>query len=163
MQNDMDRLSIAMDARDQRTPRPDDVEVADASVQAALASLATQANGPKLPRPGELKWKLTAMVLPTVMLIFVALYVTSLAASVEPEVALFRAGGVSVVLAVLGRVAVSILGDDSRLILNDSQIIALARTGSVHEYLSGADVELNSAGTEQPSTAAQTAGAGGKE
>ena len=110
-----------------------------------------------------MKWKLTTLVLPSVMLVFVALYVTSLAAGTEPEVALFRAGGAAVVLAVLGRVAVGILGDDSRLVLNDTQIVAMARNGAVRDYLSGADAEPGSGGAEQPSTAAQMAGSGGKE
>ena len=135
----------------------------DASVQAALASLSGRAAGPKAPRPGELKWKLTTIVLPSVMLLFVALYVTSLSAGVEPEVALFRAGGAGVVLAVLGRVAVSILGDESRLVLSDDQIATLARSGPVREYLSNADGEHNADGADQRSTAAQAAGPGGKE
>lgn len=163
MQNDRDRLSMAMDARDHRASVHDGAESSDAAVQAALASLSSQGNGPKPPRLGEIKWKLTTLVLPAIMLIFVALYVTSLAAGVEPEVALFRAGGASVVLAVLGRVAVGILGDDSRLILSDNQIVALARSSPVQAYLSGADAEHASVGAEQPSTTAQTAGAGGKE
>ena len=163
MQNDMDRLAMAMDARDHRGSGEDGAQTSDAAVQAALARLAAQTNGPKPPRPGELKWKLTMMVLPAVMLVFVALYVTCLAANVQPEVALFQAGGASVVLAVLGRVAVGILGDDSRLVLNDSQIVAMAQDGAVREYLSSVDAELSSDGTVQPSTAAQAAGAGGKE
>ena len=163
MQGDMDRLSMAMDARDHRVSEPDGPETSESAVQAALASLAIQEDGSKSPHPGETKWKLTTLVLPSVMLVFVALYVTSLAAGTEPEVALFRAGGAAVVLAVLGRVAVGILGDDSRLVLNDSQIVPMARNGAVRDYLSGADAEPGSGGAEQPSTAAQTAGAGGKE
>ena len=93
-----------------------------------------------------MKWKLTTLIFPSILLLFVALYVTSLASGVEPEFALLRAGGASVVLAVLGRVAVSILGDESRLILNDSQIVAMARTGPLREYLSGAAAEPGSAG-----------------
>lgn len=163
MQNETDRLTMAMGARDHREPAQDGTQTSDAAVQAALARLAAQTNGPKPPRPGELKWKLTMMVLPAVMLVFVALYVTCLAANVQPEVALFQAGGASVVLAVLGRVAVSILGDDSRLISYDIGIVDLAQSGSVQEYLSGASAEHASVGAEQPSTTAQTAGAGGKE
>jgi len=163
MRDDKDRLSMAMDAREPLLDEPDASSASDGRVQAALASLAAHTDGPKPPRPGEMKWKLTTLVLPSVMLVFVALYVTSLGAGVEPEFALLRAGGVSVVLAVLGRVAVGILGDDSRLILNDTQIVAMAQNGAVREYLSGVDVEHSSDGTEQPSTAAQAAGAGGKE
>ena len=54
------------------------------------------------------------LIFPSILLVFVALYVTSLASGVEPEVGLFRAGGVSLVLAVLARVAVGILGDETR-------------------------------------------------
>ena len=163
MQDDMDRLSMAMDARGQLLDQPDASAASDAKVQAALASLKSQGTGPRQPRPGEMKWKLTTLFLPSVMLLFVALYVTSLSAGIEPEFALLRAGGASVVLAVLGRVAVGILGDDSRLVLNDSQIVAMAQDGAVREYLSSVDAELSSDGTVQPSTAAQAAGAGGKE
>ena len=135
----------------------------DASVQAALANLASQASTPRVPPPGETKWHLTTLVFPAVLLLFVALYVTSLSAGVEPEIALFRAGGASVVLAVLGRVAVGILGDDTRLSLNDTQIVAMARNGAVREHLAGAGAEHRSDGADQPPTATQTAGAGGKE
>ena len=68
------------------------------------------------------------------------------------------------VLAVLGRVAVSILGDESRLILNDSQIVAMAQDRARAQNTSPATTaEPGSAGTDQPSTAADAAGAGGKE
>jgi hypothetical protein len=163
MQDDLNRLSLAMDAREYRVDEPDGSAVSDEKVQAALAGLAAQGARPKPTPLGEMKWKLTTLILPSVMLVFVALYVTSLSAGVEPEFALLRAGGASVVLAVLGRAAVSILGDDSRLILNDTQIVAMAQNGAVREYLSGADAEHDSDGAEQPSTAAQAAGAGGKE
>jgi hypothetical protein len=162
MQNDMNRLSMAMDARDAFADMKDGGP-ADATVQAALASLKSQGTGPKPSRPGELKWKLTGLFLPSIMLLFVALYVSSLTSGVEPEFALLRAGGASVVLAVLGRVAVGILGDESRLVLNDNQIVAMARDGAIPDYLSGVDAELGSDGADQPSTAAETAGAGGKE
>ena len=156
MQNDTIGLPYGSDELDGSA-------ASNATVQAALASLKTQGTGPKPPQPGYMKWKLTMLVLPSVMLIFVALYVTSLSSGVEPEFALLRAGGVSVVLAVLGRVAVSILGDDSRLVLNDNQIVAMAQDGAIPEYLSGADAERTSDDAEQPSTVAETAGAGGKE
>lgn len=139
-------------------------ESTDAAVQAALATLANQGVVPKQqPPPGEMKWRLTTILFPAILLVFVALYVTSLTAGSEPEVALFRAGGASVVLAVLGRVAVGILGDDARLVLNDHQIVAMARNGSVRDYLSGVAAERSLAGAEQPSTTAETAGTGGKE
>ena len=155
MQNEMSGLPYGDDDLDGGA--------SDATVQAALASLKTQGSGPRPPQPGYMKWKLTTLVLPAVMLLFVALYVSSLSSGVEPELALLKAGGVSVVLAVLGRVAVGILGDDSRLILNDNQIVALAQDGPVPEYLSGVGAERGSDGAEQPSTTAEAAGAGGKE
>jgi hypothetical protein len=143
--------------------------VSGLAVQAALAGLASQ-EAPKAakgPAPGEIKYKLTVMLFPSILLIFVALYVTSLANKVEPEVALFWAGGASLVLAILARVAVGILGDDSRLVLNDSQIVALARSGAVQEYLAGSGDEAGAApvsgGADQPSTAASAAGTDGKE
>jgi hypothetical protein len=141
----------------------------DLAVQAALAGLASH-DAPKAakgPTPGEIKYKLTVMLFPSILLIFVALYVTSLANKVEPEVALFWAGGAGLVLAILARAAVGILGDDSRLVLNDSQIVALARSGAGHEYLAGSGDEQgttpDSGGADQPSTAASAAGTGGKE
>jgi len=146
-----------------QTDQQDGGVSSDATVQAALASLSSQGSGQKQPRPGEVKWHLTTLLFPAILLVFVALYVTSLSAGTEPEVALFRAGGASVVLAVLGRVAVGILGDDTRLVLNDSQIVAMARTGAVRDYLSGSAAGRDSDGAEQPSMAAQAAGAGGKE
>lgn len=163
MPSETNGFAFETDARDDLGTEPSGSTASDASVQAALANLRSQGTGPKPPRPGEIKWQLTTLFLPSLMLVFVALYVTSLTAGVEPEVALFRAGGASVVLAVLGRVAVGILGDDSRLILNDTQIVAMARNGAVREYLTGAGAEHSSDGAEQPSTTAQTAGAGGKE
>ncbi|HZO29208.1 MAG TPA: hypothetical protein VFH48_24815 [Chloroflexota bacterium] len=141
----------------------DDGRVSDASVQAALASIPGSGKSQQPPRPGELKWKLTTLVLPSIMLLFVALYVTCLSAGAEPEMALFQAGGVSVVLAVLGRVAVSILGDEARFILNDDQISAMAQSGSVRDYISGANADQTRDGAEDSSMAAQAAGPGGKE
>jgi len=86
-------------------------------------------------RPGELKYRLTLFLFPSILLVFVALYVTSLASGVLPEMALLRAGGASVVLAVLARVAVSILGDESRTLLNEQQIVAQARSEALKEKL----------------------------
>jgi hypothetical protein len=141
----------------------------DAAVRAALAGISAHdaALAKKEPRPGELKYKLTVMLFPSILLIFVALYVTSLASKMEPEVALFWAGGTSLVLAILARVAVGILGDDTRLVLNDNQIVAMARSGSVDGYISGSGDEQGAApgsdGADEPSTAATAAGTGGKE
>jgi hypothetical protein len=136
--------------------------------QAILAELTARAN-----RPGELKWRLTSILYPSILLIFVALYVSSLASGIEPEMALLRAGGASLVLAVLARVAVGIIADETRLVLNDSQIVAMARSGGVRDYLSKAGIDpqgltpqaapVPASGIEQPPTAAQAAGSGGKE
>lgn len=132
--------------------------------QAIMAELTAKAQ-----RPGELKWRLTSILYPSILLIFVALYVSSLASGIEPEIALLRAGGASLVLAVLARVAVGIIADETRLVLNDSQIVAMARSGgAARDYLSKAGVEVQppgaqTAGIEQPSKTAQAAGSGGKE
>src|SRR4051794_38035078 len=84
----------------------------DAAVKQALAGLsAHQAATPATP-PGELKYKLTMLLFPAILLVFVALYVSSLASGIDPEVGLFRAGGAALVLAVIGRVAIGIIGDE---------------------------------------------------
>jgi len=143
---------------------PDASEAAKAvDHQAILAEMAAKAR-----RPGELKWRLTSVLYPSILLIFVALYVSSLASGTEPEMALLRAGGASLVLAVLARVAVGIIADETRLVLNDSQIVAMARSGGVRDYLSKAGIDPETisppmSGVEQPATATQAAGSGGKE
>ena len=131
--------------------------------QAIMAELTAKAQ-----RPGELKWRLTSILYPSILLIFVALYVSSLASGIEPEIALLRSGGASLVLAVLARVAVGIIADETRLVLNDSQIVAMARSGGARDYLSKAGIDVQNPaaptpGVEQPSTSAQAAGKGGKE
>jgi hypothetical protein len=158
---------MADDADAQDAVLNDGSEPSDAAVQAALAGIAAKGAAPKPVNPAEMRYRMTVMIFASILLLFVALYVTSLAAGVEPEVALFRAGGACVVLAVLARVAVGILSDETRLVLNDRQIVAMARPGGVDAYLSdstgehGAD--RDAAGIEQPSSAAQAAGTGGKE
>jgi hypothetical protein len=142
---------------------PASAHASDAAVQAALADLVARPAEQRALPPGEMTWKLTAIVYPAVLLIFVALYVTSLSAGAQPEIALLQAGGVGVVLAVLGRLAVGILGDDARLVLNDAQIAAMAHSGAVPDILQGAASEHGSGGAGQPSTAAQAASTGGKE
>jgi hypothetical protein len=137
-----------------------------AAVEQAVAGLSKhQPSKPLI--PGELKYKLTMMLFPAILLVFVALYVASLASGIDPEVGLFRAGGVSLVLAIIGRMAIGILGDETRLVLNDQQIAAMARSGSVRDYLAAATAGQDgdtpgAAGTEQPA-ATQTRGFGGKE
>jgi hypothetical protein len=147
--------------------RHDDDEPVDAMVQAAIAGLATHGTASQGPSPAELRYRLTVIIFASILLIFVAFYVTSLASGTEPEVALLRAGGASLVLAVLARVAVGILGDETRLVLNDRQIVAMAHTGTEHDYRSDSDQEHGADhaadGTEQPSMTAQAAGTGGKE
>ena len=140
------------------------------AVQQALVTLKAHSATPQTSHAAELRYRLTMLIFPSILLVFVALYVTSLGAAIEPEVSLFRAGGAAVILAVLARVAVGILGDESHPVLDDRQIMAMARGGAMRAYLSGPDgppVEGSagrpSAGTEQPTSAAQAAGTGGKE
>ena len=157
--SDADAATAAANA----APEPRTESPSDELVQSALASLSAPVQAQKAPPIGEIKWRLTSMLYPAILLLFVALYVTCLGAGTEPEVALLQAGGVSVVLAVLGRLAVGILGDDTRLVLDDSQIVAMARNGAVRDYLSGSGAARDAAGAELPPTAAQAASAGGKE
>jgi hypothetical protein len=148
-----------------------DVEIgdpaSDASVLEAVDRIAAHQDLPTPVPTGELKYKLTMLIFPAILLIFVALYVSSLASGIDPEVGLFRAGGACLVLAVLARVAVGIIGDETRLILNDRQIVAMARSGAVRDYLADAEGEHGpdhaAADIEQPSPTAQAAEYGGKE
>lgn len=143
----------------------------DASVRAALAGIANHGTlggtHSKESRPGELKWQLTSYLFPSIILIFVALYVTSLASGMQPEMALLWAGGASVVLAILARVAVGILGDDSRHVLNDDQIVARARAEAAEDQLGGAEGDQGTApgagSANQPASAASAASTGGRE
>jgi hypothetical protein len=138
----------------------------DAIVQQAVDRLAAHEAKAQAPN-GDLKYKLTMLIFPAILLVFVALYVASLASGIDPEVGLFRAGGVSLVLAILARAAVGIVGDETRLVLNDRQIVAMARSGAMRDYLAGADGEHGldhaAADTEQPFPTAQAAATGGKE
>ena len=128
--------------RTDHTATDDMASATDEQVQAALARLSGKTAGTAdKPNTGEMKQRLNGLLFPAILLIFVALYVTSLAAGVEPEMALVQAGGVSVVLAILGRAAVGILGDETRLVLNDAQIVAMARSGAVRQYLAQAGSE----------------------
>jgi hypothetical protein len=140
--------------------------LSDAIVQDAMGRIA--AHQAKAQNPtGDLKYKLTMLIFPAILLLFVALYVASLASGIDPEVGLFRAGGVSLVLAILARAAVGIIGDETRLVLNDRQIVALARSGAIRDYLAGGDGEHGpdhaAADTEEPFPTAQAAATGGKE
>lgn len=90
---------------------------------------------PKPAQPGELKYRLTLFLFPSILLVFVALYVTSLASGVAPELGLLRAGGASVVLAILARVAIGILGDDTRTVLTEQQIRAMAQSAALKDKL----------------------------
>ena len=163
IQTDKNGFPISGAAPAAEQDAPEGAHASNAAVQATLANLAARPEAPKAPVPGEMSWKLTAIVYPAVLLVFVALYVTSLSAGAQPEIALLQAGGAGMVLAVLGRLAVGILGDDARFVLNDAQIAAMARSGAVHDILQGAAAEHGSGGAGQPSTAAQAASTGGKE
>jgi hypothetical protein len=124
---------------------PADDDVPPGPVVPAGSTLAA----PKPPQPGELKYRLTLFLFPSILLVFVALYVTSLASGVPPEMGLLRAGGASVVLAILARVAISILGDDSRMVLSESQIRAIAQSDTLREKLLAGinERETDAAGT----------------
>jgi hypothetical protein len=139
----------------------------DSDVDAMLASAAEQAAvagaTPRAPHTGELTYRLTLLLFPTILLIFVALYVTSLASGAEPEMALLQAGGASVVLAILARIAIGILGSDHQPGLSDREIAALFRAGALREQMmatksAGADTDA-----EHTTQAGSTAGDGGKE
>ena len=71
----------------------------------------------------ELKQRLTTFLFPSLLLVFVALYVTSLASGTTPEMALMRSGGAAVVLAVLGRVALGIINDEETLAINEITLL----------------------------------------
>ena len=111
------------------------LEPADPSLEGPVAPPGSALAAPKPPQPGEMKYRLTLMLFPSILLVFVALYVTSLASGVAPEMGLLQAGGASVVLAVLARVAISILGDDTRSVMNEQQIRSLAQSEALREKL----------------------------
>ena len=71
----------------------------------------------------NLKQRLTTFLFPSLLLIFVALYVTSLASGAAPEMALLRSGGAAVVMAVLGRVALGIVNDEETLAINELSLL----------------------------------------
>jgi hypothetical protein len=148
---------------------------ADGVPEGPVAPPGSALAAPKPPQPGELKYRLTLFLFPSILLVFVALYVTSLASGVAPEVGLLRAGGASVVLAILARVAIGILGDDTRMVLNEHQIRALARSDALKEKLLAgmAERDAEDAADADPLTAHRsplggespinTAAIGGKE
>jgi hypothetical protein len=114
---------------------------------------------PKPSRPGELTYRLTLMLFPSILLVFVALYVTSLASGVAPELGLLRAGGASVVLAILARVAIGILGDDTRAVLNEHQIRSLAQSEALKDKLLAtlAEHDAQTRATDTPASEAAAA------
>ncbi len=71
----------------------------------------------------DLKQRLTTFLFPSLLLIFVALYVTALASGAPPEMALLRSGGAGVVLAVRGRVALGIINDEETLTINELTLL----------------------------------------
>src|SRR5581483_10932197 len=108
---------------------------------------------PRSPQPGELKYRLTLFLFPSILLVFVALYVTSLASGVAPEMGLLRAGGASLVLAILARAAISILGDDTQAVLTEQQIRALSRSDALKNKLLATLAEDEAAAAEHAAAA----------
>jgi hypothetical protein len=149
-------------------------EVSEESTIEALAlSAAEEAKShiaqedlPRPPSPAELKHRLTVLLFPAVLLVFVALYVTCLASGLEAEMALLRAGGASLVLAVLARVAVGIVGTERKDGLSDREALARARMEALREKMMAASVARANADTTGAEPAFQPgipAGNGGKE
>src|SRR5215210_800560 len=85
----------------------------------------------------DLKQRMSTFLFPSILLVFVALYVTSLASGSQPEVGLLRSGGASLVLAVLGRVALGIVTDEASLTINE--LALLEETASLAAEAGGAD------------------------
>ncbi|MCC6177608.1 MAG: hypothetical protein IT305_20090 [Chloroflexi bacterium] len=108
------------------TPAAESPEAMLAALAASIAAAPPSARIPR-PVPGELKYRLTSYLFPSVLLIFVALYVTSLASGVAPESALFRAGGVGVILALLARFAIGIVGDENNTLAIEQELLRRAR------------------------------------
>ena len=77
-----------------------------------------------------LKQRISTFLFPSILLIFVALYVTSLASGNQPEVGLLRSGAASVVLAVLGRVALGIISDEETLAINELALLEHTAAGA---------------------------------
>ncbi|MGE3272340.1 MAG: hypothetical protein AB7P40_26565 [Chloroflexota bacterium] len=152
----IDSVLAAADAAAATDPAAEEAKLKETA--AAIAEMAARAQ-----RPGELKWRLTMILYPSILLIFVALYVSSLAAGTAVEMALLQSGGASLVLAVLARVAVGIIADETRLVLNDSQIIAMARANAIREHYAKAGLDLPVPAATLPSTVATAASTGGKE
>ena len=100
--------------------------------------------------PHELKQRLTTFLFPSLLLVFVALYVTSLASGTTPEMALMRSGGAAVVLAVLGRVALGIINDEETLAINE---ITLLHQTMAAEALAAAGDEADPIAIDPPSDA----------
>jgi hypothetical protein len=136
-----------------------------ASLPGADANVSDQPAPPETPRPlrpGELKYRLTLLLFPSILLVFVALYVANLTAGAEPEMALLQAGGASMILAVLARVAIGIVASDQHR-LSDREIVALARAGALKEQIKAAQRAGDDTDAAQAPQAGSTAGDGGKE
>jgi len=78
----------------------------------------------------HLKQRVSRFLFPSILLVFLALYVTSLASGNQPEVGLLRSGAASLVLAVLGRVDLGIIGDEESLAINELALLAHAAGAS---------------------------------
>lgn len=161
----MDELSAVRGQPDlDKTPTSAAAAIAESEhLQGAAGQGHPRAEESRAMKPSELKYYLTTLLYPAILLIFVALYVTSLAAGIEPEVGLLRAGGACVVLAILARVAVSILGDENRLVLNDREIVAMAQSSAIRSYLANAALQHPESDPDEPAKTAQSAGPGGKD
>jgi hypothetical protein len=113
-------------------------------------------------RPGELKYRLTVLLFPSILLVFVALYVSSLTSGAEPEMALLLAGGASVILAVLARIGIGILASDHHT-LSDREIVALARAGALTEQIKATPRDAADSAAAPAPQAGSAAADGGKE
>jgi hypothetical protein len=66
--------------------------------------------------------RLTGWLLPGILMAFLTLYALAIRSGMEPEIALLQAGGAGAVLAVLGRLAISVVSVGS----NTTESINLA-------------------------------------
>ncbi len=104
----------------------------------------------------HLKQRVSRFLFPSILLVFLALYVTSLASGNQPEVGLLRSGAASLVLAVLGRVALGIIGDEETLAINELALLGRATGGSSDGQATDAQVDPTAA-TNTPAADASAA------
>lgn len=164
-------LESALDSARTVAPGPAFDSSMESSVEAAALLAAEDVDertaglvAPEPPRPSELKYRLTLLLFPSILLIFVALYVSSLASGAEPEISLLYAGGASVVLAILARAAVGIVGDGSGPDeQNERERLALARIGELQSQMMAAKAAQQAHAAEHAISAGKSAGTSGKE